>query len=236
MNSPIKLCHGCDQTFPATSEYFYRDRSHSDGLRTLCKACSRESAKRHYERHAETIKQKSNAYYHSNKTRINIQKRQYRERTKEATAERNRAYNQREYVKERKRQRRKDNLELYRARDKVYQQAYRKRHPERRREIGKRWRQNHPDRKRADTLNRIARLKKAEGSYTPDDVARIYEQQKGCCAYCGKPVNDNYHVDHVIPISRGGTNYPENLAIACPFCNDSKGSKLLSEWIPPQEN
>jgi 5-methylcytosine-specific restriction endonuclease McrA len=34
------------------------------------------------------------------------------------------------------------------------------------------------------------------------------------------------HVDHVVPLARGGTHTRDNLATACPSCNISKGTKL----------
>lgn len=48
------------------------------------------------------------------------------------------------------------------------------------------------------------------------------------CQYCGS--EDRLHVDHKIPLSRGGTNLFENLITACGPCNQSKGPKLLAEW------
>jgi 5-methylcytosine-specific restriction endonuclease McrA len=35
-------------------------------------------------------------------------------------------------------------------------------------------------------------------------------------------------VDHVLPVSAGGTNKPENLATACAECNIGKGSALIN--------
>jgi 5-methylcytosine-specific restriction endonuclease McrA len=37
-------------------------------------------------------------------------------------------------------------------------------------------------------------------------------------------------MDHLVPISRGGTNARDNLVLACFACNRSKGGKLLAEW------
>ena len=43
-------------------------------------------------------------------------------------------------------------------------------------------------------------------------------------------VGGDYHVDHVIPLILGGSNGPENLVIACPRCNLSKGAKMPHEF------
>lgn len=78
---------------------------------------------------------------------------------------------------------------------------------------------------------RRAKRRNAPGRYTERDVALLLRSQKQLCWWCGKKVDpDNYHVDHRIPLSRGGTNYPENLCIACPTCNLSKHNKLPQEW------
>jgi 5-methylcytosine-specific restriction endonuclease McrA len=48
------------------------------------------------------------------------------------------------------------------------------------------------------------------------------------CFYCGSL--NKITIDHVIPISRGGTHGIGNLVAACAFCNGSKNSKFLIEW------
>lgn len=48
------------------------------------------------------------------------------------------------------------------------------------------------------------------------------------CQYCGQP-SATLTVDHVIPRSRGGAHYWDNVVTACSFCNNKKGSKTPSE-------
>ncbi|OKI71401.1 HNH endonuclease [Streptomyces sp. MJM1172] len=47
------------------------------------------------------------------------------------------------------------------------------------------------------------------------------------CAYCGKRAE---HLDHVVPLSRGGEDVESNMVPACAPCNLSKGAKTLEEW------
>lgn len=57
----------------------------------------------------------------------------------------------------------------------------------------------------------------------------ILERDGHKCNYCG--ATDDLAVDHIIPLSRGGTNDPENLTPACKPCNSSKGDRLIEEWM-----
>jgi 5-methylcytosine-specific restriction endonuclease McrA len=52
---------------------------------------------------------------------------------------------------------------------------------------------------------------------------------RGCCFYCGQK-NVKITLDHVIPISRGGTHSIGNLVACCLRCNSSKGNKFITEW------
>lgn len=58
----------------------------------------------------------------------------------------------------------------------------------------------------------------------------IFERDNFTCQYCGE-YGKNLECDHIIPVTRGGTNDYENLATACFKCNRSKRDKLVSEWL-----
>lgn len=47
------------------------------------------------------------------------------------------------------------------------------------------------------------------------------------CAYCG--TTEELTTDHVMPKSRGGTNDPDNLVLACRDCNMKKGARTPAE-------
>lgn len=58
--------------------------------------------------------------------------------------------------------------------------------------------------------------------------ARVLERDGHACRYCGD--REKLCVDHVVPLSRGGTNHQVNLVACCMPCNSSKSDRLLSEW------
>lgn len=62
-------------------------------------------------------------------------------------------------------------------------------------------------------------------------VQDILDNSNGKCNYCGKDCKENYHIDHIIPVSRGGGNNIDNLCLSCPSCNWSKGNKTAEEFI-----
>ncbi|MFF1597710.1 HNH endonuclease [Streptomyces mirabilis] len=47
------------------------------------------------------------------------------------------------------------------------------------------------------------------------------------CAYCNGVAT---HLDHVVPLARGGEDVEANIVPACAPCNLSKGAKTLAEW------
>lgn len=76
-----------------------------------------------------------------------------------------------------------------------------------------------------------ARRRGAEGRYTANDIALILAKQRHLCPVCQADLSTGYHVDHIHPISRGGTNWPDNIQCLCPSCNMSKGAKTMQEFL-----
>lgn len=95
-----------------------------------------------------------------------------------------------------------------------------------------RYRVENHDKVFANKRTRRARQVGAVGRFTADDVAALYTKQRGKCANraCRVSIASGYHVDHVNPLSRGGTNWPENLQLLCPPCNLRKQAKTPEQW------
>ncbi|WP_395326915.1 HNH endonuclease [Novosphingobium sp. BL-8H] len=60
--------------------------------------------------------------------------------------------------------------------------------------------------------------------------AFILERDGYRCTYCGQ-AEGPFEVDHIVPVSRGGGDDPENLTCACAPCNRSKSSTPVEEWL-----
>jgi hypothetical protein len=60
--------------------------------------------------------------------------------------------------------------------------------------------------------------------------AAIFRRDNYTCQYCGA-AGARLECDHVVPVSRGGSNDESNLVTACFTCNRSKRDKTLAEWV-----
>lgn len=59
----------------------------------------------------------------------------------------------------------------------------------------------------------------------------IFERDKFRCIYCGRTTYAHdivLHVDHIIPVVRGGKDTADNLVTSCEDCNVSKQSSILA--------
>jgi len=60
-------------------------------------------------------------------------------------------------------------------------------------------------------------------------VRTLMEIHQGICAYCDVKF-DEFHIDHVVPVSFGGSNNINNLVLSCKNCNWSAGSKVFPSF------
>lgn len=217
----LKQCAKCKEWKPATPDYYFRDKRRSDGLVSACKACQRE-----YQRGRSGVYQPPSdpslvplktctkckcefpwtpAYFNRNRSKPN-------------------------------------GLSTWCKKcDSISSQKGNRKNRQAARRRNKKWREKNPDyflhyqRSNPDTVL-AARIRRrnlrvnAPGDHTAEDIERQYNNQNGRCYYCGCELNGVYHKDHVIPLSRGGSNGPENIVVACPPCNRSKSTKLPHEW------
>lgn len=194
-----KACSKCGVVYPRTLEFFYKEKTHRDGMHNQCKTCHK------------------------------LQNRQWALDNPDKTAAIKQAY----YDK---------NRTLVIARSIKWQQE----HPEEKRIIYRKFYQKHiTDERHRSRLKRLtnpglnkiyksrrrARLRLVGGSFSKADIARQYKIQNGNCWWNSKhKLGANYHIDHLIPLARGGHNWPSNIVLACPQCNQSKHDKMPHEW------
>lgn len=101
----------------------------------------------------------------------------------------------------------------------------------------------HYDKDPSKTIERVNKYKnlvnRAEGECTSEDKDWIRSIQGDRCFYCKEPLNGAGEFDHKIPVSRGGSNHAENIALACRTCNRDKRDKTSEEffiWLKSRNN
>ena len=63
---------------------------------------------------------------------------------------------------------------------------------------------------------------------------RVFDRDRGQCQYCGRSVAFNrFHVDHVVPHSKGGETVFTNLTTSCRPCNMQKYADEIPDELAP---
>jgi len=111
--------------------------------------------------------------------------------------------------------------------------ARRAANPKKARDATRAWGIANPEKVRASAALRRARKRAAAVGNRADNAAvrafyrEVAKAERLACFWCKKSVpKDLRHVDHIIPLARGGSHTRENLCCACKRCNLTKGAKL----------
>ena len=157
-------------------------------------------------------------YYEANREAERAQKKAHYEANKEAVLARAKA-----------------NKEAHAARAKAYYEA----NKEAVLAQQKAWYEANPEKVKAHTQRRRALKLNATGSFSADEWVELCEAYDYRCLCCGQREGDisdktskpiKITADHVIPLSRGGSNGIENIQPLCFSCNSSKGNHHSTDY------
>lgn len=114
-------------------------------------------------------------------------------------------------------------------------QAWQKAHPEKILAANRSWKARHPEQRRATALvnqhKRLARLRNVlVNDFTKIEWEFIKAFFNFRCFYCDKE-GLILQIEHMIPISRGGSHTAENIVPSCGICNMKKGTKTFEEFL-----
>ena len=233
---PLKTCRTCGIEKPANRDNFYAAPRNRDGLDGRCKSCESARVRTQQLENPERTKAWAKKSRANHRDKRNAESRQWFAEHPDYRREwdKNNPDKAKEY-KRRTRAKHKDSIREYNRlyhilnRDFLITRMANRRTPEGWREYHQQWRESHPEAVRVASHRRRSRKLEADGDFSKNDIELLYKSQKGLCWWCGKTVT-KYHVDHRIPLARGGSNNPDNLCISCPTCNLSKNDKMPWEW------
>lgn len=229
----LKKCSCCGVILPL-SEFGKRANS-SDGLLGYCKKCARQKRDKYYEdeNNKQKARDRTKKHRDKNKQQINEKRRQqYREsedvRKKNLDSCRKYRENHREELAQYKKEYRLSNLDFFLNYNRQYYQDHW--------DYFRNWRQSEAGKLSSIRAHEKRRclMQNIEGNFTNEDVINMLLFFDNKCAYTGKPLEKSYHLDHIIPISNGGTNYIWNIVPSNQFPNLSKGTQEMESWYRRQ--
>lgn len=241
----MKTCTKCKIEKPFTD--FHKHKSQKTGLRSQCKLCTNESNKKYACENKEKVLTASKKWRENNIDRVNACNRAWNKANPERVkANRKRFmdknpskkseycksfyYANKEKCLEKNREWRKRNKDKDSIRKKKWTELNR----EKKYASNAKWHKANPDKMAVHSRNRRSRSKNACGSHSIDDVKAILDFQRGLCANCHTKLfmsgNKKYHVDHINPLAKGGSNDRDNLQCLCQSCNLRKHAKDPIEW------
>lgn len=114
------------------------------------------------------------------------------------------------------------------------ERRYKVRHRDRILAARRKKRRDHPECFHAEYLRRRGAKVQACGRVKAVEILGLLEQQDYRCAnpFCCADLRlVKRHVDHKIPLSRGGSNDLSNLQWLCALCNVTKNYRTMEEWL-----
>ena len=204
----MKVCNQCKTEKPLSS--YNKKSSAKDGHYHTCKPCKASIDKDYRDRNKERLKLNNSLYRKENRSAI-------------AATNRKRYYScTSEEIEERKRKKReyaKNSSEEVKQRKREYDKAYFAS------EAGKKVTALSAKKRRAQKLS------SEDGTITYQSLEALMTSQDSKCKYCSTDLDLQpkgfVHLDHVIPLSKGGVHSIDNVVWSCAPCNHKKSDKLL---------
>lgn len=223
-----KHCPRCGETKP--TDQFGTDRGRPDGLKPWCKTCRKIEGAKDFQKHKKKRLAKHKVWIKNNPEKQSQYSRTWNERHPEERKAIVNANNARrdpiEHATRSRNDYHKDPVK-YNVRSHTYHAA----NKESVAATVKTYRERNPILISALKRNYKARKRGASGTHTAEDIQAILTKQDWTCIYCPAALIEGYHVDHVTPLSRGGSNWPVNLQCLCGPCNLRKKDKTHEEFV-----
>lgn len=213
----MKACNKCGETKPKTE--FSKNSSKRDGLMPCCKVCNSARARKWQTQNREKNRATKRKWVAANQDKVKFTYAKWKADNPGHCADW-RAANP--------------------EKAKSIAARYRAANPEKKTASSAKWYAANSDKVKATSLawakanpeacriishNRRARQRANGGVLSKGLVEKLFKLQRGKCACCHVSLKDGNHMDHRIPVARGGPNEDWNMQLLCPPCNLSKNAK-----------
>ena len=219
-----KICTKCNIE-KKLSEY-YKKKSGKDGYYTFCKECDGIYKKTYYTENKESIAIYKKAYREENKEKIATKDKIYREENKESLNAKSRDYHHanKESLAIYKKTYYAENKEYLVIKSKAYNQT----------RMGRLVDRNKTHKRRFLKLaNNDGTIPTQYGYPLTIELNDLMIWQNHKCIYCDSALtlDETTHLDHIVPLSKGGEHSINNVQWLCSYCNLHKSDMSESEFL-----
>lgn len=229
----VKKCTKCGETKPREEFSNSSSKKCKDGKFFWCRSCAAAANKAWRERNAEKLNASRREKYAKNPEKIRAFMRDRYWRDPEARRADSAAWREKnpEKHKEMLRNWYASNAESAKAATKARYLANREDCLIKGRARCKRHYADNKEMYYASSAERRAKKAGSLGKLTRGIRKRLFAAQGGKCIYCSADLGRSAHLDHVIPLAKGGEHSDDNVQLLCPPCNLSKGAKMPDEFL-----
>jgi len=190
-----------------------------------CKECIKQLQRNYRQTNKEELKIKKKEYYESNKESCLNNKKEYYEKNREDICNKVKEYykNNKNKINEYSSNYNKQNSQKIKAKRKEYTLKNKDKIKEQRQKYM--LSDSYRIVRKKEKQNRRAKLKEHRISTIE---LKKFLNDKDSCYWCDakidKKIPYSYHLDHYVPLSKGGLNTIDNIVLSCPTCNMSKSN------------
>lgn len=218
-----RVCTLCEIEKPL-EDFGVSKKVKRDGRTSRCKECERkrnrersqtaeykEYTRRYYQDNQEVIKARAKKWYYDNPDRVRETRQEWQRANRDS-------------INAKAREERRLNGDKMRARE----ERYREQNPERIRAIKRKWKKNNPDADRNYRERRRMRLYGSDAPAQKIDRNKVIERDNAICHLCWMPCElEDIHLDHIVPVAKGGSHTYNNIAVSHSWCNQRKADKIV---------
>ena len=192
-----------------------------------CKPCKKAADAARYKLKKEECKASNYAWREANNEKYKAGCALYRLNNKEVLKEKHAIWQKEAYLQNPEKFAKKHSLWRCKNKEKInaYQAVWREKNKDKCKEYKAKWASSNKPSRRINWQNYQARKSANGGTLSKGLSERLFILQKGRCACCSLPLGGDYHIDHIVPVSLGGSNTDDNIQLLRASCNTSKKDK-----------